>query len=165
MLDGEKSRCAREHPAAKTENGCAFNRRYAGFWMRFWAYLIDLIVVFSINGILLSPIKWLTDGGDMAIGLWTVYGLCGSAIFYLYFALMTKACGQTLGKMIFGLRVIRMNGESLRWSDLLFREIIGRFIHRVLWILYVAVAFTDEKAGVHDMIADTRVIHTDSTDV
>ncbi len=27
-----------------------------GFWMRFWAYLLDLIVIGSINGIVVYPI-------------------------------------------------------------------------------------------------------------
>ena len=30
--------------------------KYAGFWMRFWAYLLDLIVIGSINGIVVYPI-------------------------------------------------------------------------------------------------------------
>jgi len=83
-------------------------------------------------------------------------------ILYLYFVLMTKFYGQTVGKMIFGLKVIRKDYESLRWSDLLFREVVGRFLYRVIGILtllYVVVAFDPLKQGVHDMIGDTRVIH------
>lgn len=30
--------------------------RYAGFWMRFWAYLLDLLVVGSINRLIIHPI-------------------------------------------------------------------------------------------------------------
>ncbi len=29
---------------------------YAGFWMRFWAYLLDLIVVGSLDRLLVKPI-------------------------------------------------------------------------------------------------------------
>ncbi|MER2060547.1 MAG: RDD family protein, partial [Niallia sp.] len=28
---------------------------YAGFWMRFWAYLADIIIVSSVNRILIYP--------------------------------------------------------------------------------------------------------------
>ncbi|WP_077324905.1 RDD family protein [Virgibacillus siamensis] len=134
---------------------------YAGFWMRFWAYLADLIIVFSINGILLLPFKFMNNGEAIDVGFWTAAGIVGVIVLYLYFLLMTKWFGQTLGKMIFGLRVVRKDGGPLGWSDLIFREIVGRFIHRVFFItnlLYLFVAFAPEKQGIHDIIAGTRVI-------
>ncbi|WP_163538693.1 RDD family protein [Gracilibacillus sp. YIM 98692] len=137
------------------------DRRYAGFWMRFWAYLADLIIVFSINGILLIPFHFINDGARMDIGFWTVTGILSSIVLYLYFLFMTKWFNQTLGKMIFGLKVIRQDAEPLKWSDLLFREVIGRFIHRVFFItvfLYIVIAFTEQKQGIHDMIGNTRVV-------
>src|SRR5690625_1929519 len=136
--------------------------RYAGFWMRFWAYLFDVIIVFSINGILLSPLKFLYEGVQFEIGFWTVNGILAGAIYYIYFLLMTKFFQQTLGKMILGLKVIKENEGTLLWSDLLFREVVGRFIYNVLSILkllYIVVAFSPEKKGIHDMIGNTRVIH------
>src|SRR5690625_4512142 len=137
--------------------------RYAGFWMRFWAFLTDLIVVFSINGLLLFPLKFINNG-VIDVGFWTLNGILSAIVFYIYFLLMTKYFGQTLGKMLFGLRVIRSDSEPLRWSDLLFREVIGRFIYKVmsfLTLLYIVVAFTPEKQGIHDMFGDTRVVHVD----
>ncbi|HLR62062.1 MAG TPA: RDD family protein [Lentibacillus sp.] len=136
-------------------------QRYAGFWMRFWAYLADLIIVFSINGILLSPFKFINDGNGMDIGLWTAAGIIGAIVLYLYFLLMTKFFGKTIGKMIFGLRVVREDRGPLEWSDLIFREVVGRFIHRVFWftnLLYLFVAFGAQKQGIHDMFGNTRVI-------
>ncbi|WP_085993809.1 RDD family protein [Oceanobacillus senegalensis] len=136
--------------------------KYAGFWMRFWAYLADLLIVFSLNGILLSPLHFINDGKSVDIGFWTLAGIASSLVFYIYFLLMTKYFNQTLGKMIFGLKVIREDRQSLSWSDLLFREVVGRFFHRVFWFtafLYIVVAVKEEKQGIHDMLADTRVIH------
>ncbi|HLR68425.1 RDD family protein [Virgibacillus alimentarius] len=136
-------------------------KRYAGFWMRFWAYITDLIVIFSINGILLSPLKFVGDG-RIDIGFWTLNGIVSVFVFYIYFLLMTKVYGQTIGKMVFGLRVIRIDDKDLKWSDLLFREVIGRFIYRamaLLFLLYAVVAFTPEKQGLHDIVGNTRVIH------
>lgn len=63
--------------------------------------------------------------------------------------------------MILGIRVIREDEQSLKWSDVFFREVIGRFIYRVfsiLMVLYIIVGFTEEKQGLHDMIASTRVV-------
>ncbi|WP_163969532.1 RDD family protein [Oceanobacillus halotolerans] len=146
-----------------TQEKLAPTLRYAGFWMRFWAYLADLIIIFSLSGILLTPLKFINDGIAIEIGYWTLNAILGAVIFYLYFVLMTKYFNQTLGKMIFGLKVIRQDQEELTWSDLLFREVVGRFIHRVFFfmsLLYIVVAFTNEKQGIHDMFGDTRVIHT-----
>ncbi|SFB21429.1 Uncharacterized membrane protein YckC, RDD family [Lentibacillus halodurans] len=144
-----------------TETAGVDEQRYAGFWMRLWAYLVDLVIVFSINGILLSPFKFVNDGNPIDIGFWTVTGIVGVVVLYLYFLLMTKFYGKTLGKMIFGLRVVREDRGPLEWSDLIFREVVGRFIHRVFWftnLLYLFVAFGDQKQGVHDMFGSTRVV-------
>jgi len=143
------------------DNGVQENTS-AGFWMRFWAYTVDLIIVWSVNGILLSPLKFLNNGAPIDIGLWTLAGVLGTIILYLYFVVMTKFYGQTIGKMIFGLKVVRKDFDTLTWSDLLFREVVGRFLYRVisvLTLLYIVIAFDPIKQGIHDMIGDTRVIH------
>lgn len=95
-----------EHVEYVTTNEASDTRRYAGFWLRFWAFLTDLIIIFSINGILLSPFKFINDGAVIEVGFWSLTGILGGLVFYLYFLLMTKFFGQTLGKMIFGLREI-----------------------------------------------------------
>ncbi|RDW18651.1 RDD family protein [Oceanobacillus arenosus] len=136
--------------------------KYAGFWMRFWAYLADLVIVFSINGILLSPFKFINEGKPIAISYWTLTGIIGVLVLYFYFLLMTKYYGQTLGKMIFGLKVVRKDLQPLQWSDIIFREVVCRFFYRVFFIaqlLYIVVAFDNKKQGIHDMISDTTVIH------
>lgn len=143
-------------------NEAYHERRPAGFWMRFWAYTVDLIIVSCINGILLIPFKFINDGAQIDVGFWTVTGILSTIVLYLYFVLMTKFYGQTLGKMIFGLKVVRKDFEPLKWDDLLFREVIGRFLYRVIGILtllYIVVAFDPKKQGIHDMIGDTFVIH------
>jgi|SRR5690625_1361812 len=138
---------------------------YAGFWMRFWAYLIDVIIVFSINGIVLSPLTFVNGGFPIEVSFWTLNGLLAGVIYYVYFLIMTKVFQQTVGKMILGLRVVGENGNRLSWNDLIFREVIGRFIYNVfliLKLLYIVVAFSDEKQGIHDMIGNTRVVHISS---
>jgi uncharacterized RDD family membrane protein YckC len=131
---------------------------FAGFWMRFWAYLLDLIVIGSINGIIVNPIFLLFDLSKTSF-IFSPNQIIGAVIFFSYFVLMTKYFGQTLGKMVFGLRVISLNRETLTWSDVLFRELIGRYISKKIWIGYVIVAFTRKKQGLHDLFTDTTVIH------
>ncbi len=137
--------------------------QFAGFWMRVWAFLLDSLTVFALNGIFVYPLLRMTGIGEwMTIASYSTQALLTALVFFLYFAIMTKKYGQTIGKMVFGLRVIAKNGQGLTWTQILFREGVGRFIHQVfffLQVLYVAVAFTAKKQGLHDMIADTYVIH------
>lgn len=134
---------------------------YAGFWMRFWAYLVDLLIVFSLNALFIRPIFMFLDASPtLFLGI-TVVGLLTSVVAYVYFGIMTKLVGQTLGKMIFGLRVQREDGDPLTWGDVFFREVAGRMIHRVLGftnLMYIVVGLHPQKAGVHDLLADTRVV-------
>jgi uncharacterized RDD family membrane protein YckC len=108
-----------------------YNHLQAGFWIRFWAYLIDLLVIGSVNRIVIYPL----------------------------FVLMTKYFNQTLGKMIFGIKVISIKEETISWGTILFRELIGRYISKTIWIGYIIVAFTPKKQGLHDIFSDTQVIH------
>lgn len=133
--------------------------RYGGFWMRFWAYLLDLVVVAAVSGIIVKPVFRALDFQLSASGIFTPINIASALIFYLYFVLMTKFFGQTLGKMVFGLKVIPLNDEKLSWSAVIFREWIGRYISATIWILYVIAAFTPKKQALHDMFADTAVIH------
>ncbi|MDF1508729.1 RDD family protein [Robertmurraya sp. DFI.2.37] len=135
------------------------NVRYAGFWMRFWAYLIDLLVIGSINRILIYPVFRSLDLSLHDSSMFAPISILTAITFYAYFVLMTKFLGQTLGKMIFGLKVVDLNGKKLSWGAILFREWIGRFISTTVWISYAVVAFLPKKQGLHDLFADTSVVH------
>ncbi len=142
----------------ETSKACDFNH-YAGFWMRFWAYLVDIIIITSIHRIIIYPVFRLFDFPTENTGLFSVINILTALVFYLYFVLMTKYFKQTLGKMIFGLKVIPLKKEKLTWDTVIFREWIGRFISASIWILYAVVAFQPKKQGLHDLFADTAVVH------
>ena len=137
----------------------ALEVKYAGFWMRFWAYLLDLLVIGSINGIVVYPIFRALNLSLNDANMFAPVSIVTAIIFYAYFVLMTRFFGQTLGKMVFGLRVISLNEQSLSWGAIMFREWIGRFISGTIIILYVVVGFLPKKQGIHDLFADTTVIH------
>jgi len=131
---------------------------YAGFWMRFWAYLVDLIVIAGLKRLIVSPILGFF-GQESADGIFSLSNLLSAVVFYLYFVLLTKYFGQTLGKMMFGIKVIPLKEKRLSWQTVIFREWIGRYISASIVILYVLVAFLPKKQGLHDYFADTTVIH------
>jgi uncharacterized RDD family membrane protein YckC len=137
----------------------AMEVKYAGFWMRFWAYLLDLLVIGSLNGIVIYPIFRALDLSLNKANMFAPVSIVTAIIFYVYFVLMTRFFGQTLGKMVFGLRVISLQDQKLSWGAIIFREWIGRFISGTIIILYVVVGFLPKKQGIHDLFADTTVIH------
>jgi uncharacterized RDD family membrane protein YckC len=159
-LDGQDNRGAEIHEYAKVESGNhLYAGLYAGFWTRFWAYLLDLIVIGSINRMIINPVFRALDVSLIEDGIFSPMAIATAVIFYLYFVLMTKFLGQTLGKMVFGLKVVELHGTGLTWGTVIFREWIGRFISATIMVLYVVVAFTKKKQGLHDLFADTTVIY------
>lgn len=135
-------------------------RRVAGFWVRTMAYLFDLICISAVASMSIafwglamplpeSLIAWI------GTGIATV-GLVG----FIYFSVMTKLFAQTLGKMFWGIEVVRQDGQELDWMTVVFREVIGRTISQLSGshIGYLWVAFHPYKSGWHDMIGDTRVV-------
>jgi uncharacterized RDD family membrane protein YckC len=135
--------------------------RYAGFWMRFWAYLLDLIIIGSIERLIVNPLFRVLEIPLVEFNMFAPISIASAVIFYLYFVLMTRYFNQTLGKMVFGIKVIDLKNEKLTWGTILFREWIGRFISATVVIGYIIVAFLPKKQGLHDLFTDTSVIHVE----
>ncbi|MFJ6208052.1 RDD family protein [Lysinibacillus sp. NPDC092081] len=131
----------------------------AGFWIRFWAFLLDGFVITAIGGILVNPIFYLMDWSLSETVWYAPISIISAILYYSYFVLMTKFFGQTLGKMIFGLRVISLKHKKLTWSDVLFRDWIGRIINSIFMPLYILVGILPNNQGLHDYFADTTVVH------
>ncbi|APG26290.1 hypothetical protein A7E75_09260 [Syntrophotalea acetylenica] len=86
--------------------------------------------------------------------------LFSSAVGMAYYVVFTGACGQTPGKMLLRLKVVRRDGQNMTYGRAALREILGKFVSGItLGIGYLMVAFDAHKQGLHDKIADTCVIH------
>jgi len=138
--------------------------RYAGFWRRFVAYIIDMLVLWGVVGggmWLLVPGFLFIPGPLGAVFLTGVLLLLAAAsvVPFLYFWLMTAFLGQTLGKMALGIRVVNRAGQppGLGWAFL--REFFGKFLSSLFFgIGYIWAAFDSDKQAWHDKIAATFVI-------
>lgn len=130
----------------------------AGFWMRLWAFVFDILIVSAIVGIVVNPIFHLFDWSLSEEKWYSPMTIISGLFYYAYFVLTTKYWQQTIGKMIFGLKVKHLNDEKLGWLTVLFREVVGRFISNKLPIIYIMVAFMPNNKGLNDIIADTVVI-------
>lgn len=150
--------------------------RYAGFWLRFVAYLIDSLVV-GVPLVLLCVLLVVLFGGFSAIHgrspeeltaaiagtaiagifLLILVGLAGT---WLYFALMESSPRQaTLGKAALSLRVVDLQLQRVtfgRATGRHFAKLISGLIP--LGIGYIMAGFTQKKQAIHDMIASCLVI-------
>ncbi|MGE7092115.1 RDD family protein [Lysinibacillus sp. NPDC048646] len=151
-----------EPPRDKVETLLAtkhYALKTAGFWVRFWAFLLDSLIISAIVGILINPIFYLMDWSLSETVWYAPISIISAIIYYGYFVLMTKFLGQTLGKMACGLRVVSLKHDKLTWSDVLFRDWIGRFISNIFMPLYIFVAILPDNQGLHDFFAETTVVH------
>ena len=141
-------------------------QQYAGFWVRFWAFLLDMLVLFSLNSLFIRSWFVFLDDGVQSIGPFATLTFIQAGTFFLYFALMTKFFGKTIGKMVLGIKVVSADGSPLTWKQIIFREGIVRLVYHIqiftismfMW-LYLFVAFVPTKRGLHDLVADTMVVH------
>jgi uncharacterized RDD family membrane protein YckC len=138
---------------------------YAGFWLRFVAYIIDTIllnVVSIIPGFIFGVIYAIANGGRVAdndplltVGAYTI----GIVIAWIYFALMESSSKQaTLGKMALGLTVTDEHGRRVS-----FKQASGRFFGKILSGLifgvgFMMAGFTERRQALHDTLAKTLVV-------
>lgn len=126
----------------------------AGFWIRTVAFLIDAAVAAAFASIFASPITafFLTEGSLAAKAI-------SGFFFYLYFVLSTYLTnGQTLGKMMTGIRVIHPDEERLSLTTVVIREGFCRLIQTTFLLLYVITAFSERKQNLGDFLSDTFVV-------
>lgn len=136
----------------------------AGFLTRLAAFAVDGVITW-----LLGLLVRLSFGGLFsALGAasstpvffsYSAIDLAVYAVTALYFILMTKLTGWTVGKRLLRLRVVAADGGALRWFDVVYRETIGRYLSAFFCIGYLVLAFDREHRGFHDMLCDTRVIY------
>ncbi len=143
--------------------------RYAGFWIRFAARLIDGILL----QLVLVPLRLIlglsamggsaaaSAGSDAALqlGLMTIMlSLLSFVLSACYEIFMTGARGATLGKMILGLKVVRADGAPVSLALAAGRYFATLVSAITLGVGYIMAGFDDEKRSLHDRICETRVI-------
>ena len=134
---------------------------YVGFWVRFVAYLIDMIVIYAIAS-LLNTFSFGLLNKRLDFPILGEESLSYVIVMFTYFIAMTYFFSQTLGKMIMKVKVETNKGDKLSLADVVYRELIGRLLTIFLaYIPYIAVAFTNKRKGLHDFIADTVVVKED----
>lgn len=138
-------------------------RRYAGFWIRFGAYIIDAIIVGIAANIVVMPISFaMIRGNDnpMAnLGLQGILILFQMALACGYFGYFLSTKGATPGKLLLGLKVIRSDGSGLSFARGAARYLSMIVSSLILLIGFIIAAFDAEKRALHDHLCDTRVVY------
>lgn len=136
----------------------------AGFWMRVVATLVDAMIVFVLQfllGALLAGAGTVTSvGSEVGVGETAfLVHFFSYAISFAYYIFFTGYCGQTPGKMVLRIKVVRTDGSPVGYGRAAFREVPAKFLSGIIFgIGYLMVAFDDQKRGLHDRLADTYVI-------
>jgi uncharacterized RDD family membrane protein YckC len=144
---------------------------YAGFWIRFLAYIIDG----ALMSLVTLPLFFVVMGMGVAgansrdpqaavmalMATMPILLIVTGAGGWLYFALMESSTKQgTLGKMLLKLKVADPNGNRIgfgRATGRYFAKWISSFTLSIGWIM---AGFTEKKQALHDFIAVTVVLKT-----
>ena len=137
--------------------------KYAGFWIRFVAAMVDGIILI----IPIGAIQYLSSAAALSSGLQSQSAKLVTLPIYLlvtwgYYALMTYYTGATLGKMLVGITVKSDDLGKLSFGRVILRETIGKILSQIiLYIGYIIAGFTQKKQGLHDMLARSVVVYKD----
>lgn len=139
--------------------------RYAGFWIRVAAAIIDGLILAVPITILFSlafiPLIFANSPESSPFAFFISYfAACIVTILlsWLYFAVRESSARQgTFGKSAVGIKVTDLNGERIS-----FARATGRYFSKalssILYIGYIMVGFDECKQGLHDKIAGTLVV-------
>lgn len=130
---------------------------FAGFWIRLGAFVIDVIIL----GLLVCMIPYILGAFALSSPAIFVPNFFLALIWLaeiIYFVGFWEWRGQTPGKMVVGIRVIRTDGSSLTLSRALVRYVGYIVCSLTLFIGFIWLVFDSHKQGLHDKIADTYVI-------
>jgi uncharacterized RDD family membrane protein YckC len=132
--------------------------RYAGFWFRLFANMLDGTVFFPINFILsFISIIWLEMPKEVVFIKYTLF----SILYWLYFSLMeSSGYRATLGKRALGIVVTDYEGKKISFSKASARYWAKLLSIVTLGIGYIMAGFTRRKQALHDIVTGCILVRT-----
>jgi uncharacterized RDD family membrane protein YckC len=140
--------------------------RYAGFWRRLAAYIIDCIVagisayaVALVGAVLIGLAGGLEFEGAALTFAATWIIACYLIIPWLYWARMESSGRQaTLGKRALGIIVTDIDGEQISFARGTVRYWAKVISFLILLIGFMLAGFTSRKQALHDIISSCLVV-------
>ena len=148
--------------------------RYAGFFSRAAAYVLDRLICSSIAFLILMVIDYVL--GFFAFDQW-IESLNQNSNFDVALVLLLSTMGinllvsigynlgfwvlsgQTPGKRVLGVRVMRSDGTRVGLGNALRRQ-IGYWISTILYLGFLWILFDNKRQGFHDKLAGTIVTYS-----
>lgn len=112
------------------------------------------VIAMFIDGIIMAIVTGLLVGGAGEVGgaLSFVFGAAYNWFFW------TRNKGQTPGKMVMGIRLIKTDGSAISDVEALIRY-VGYYVNSMIFMLGWLLALIDSNSqGLHDKIANTYVV-------
>jgi uncharacterized RDD family membrane protein YckC len=143
---------------------------YAGFASRLIAFVIDLLIVTATIATITLVGNFLVDalsnmfgfivaGAATNLVMVTIISIVSLSFYLIYFIGLWMLAGQTLGKWVVGVRIVRTNGERIRLRTAIVR-LIGYWISTILFLGYLWVLVDNRRQGFHDKLARTFVVYS-----
>lgn len=131
---------------------------FGGFWKRYAAFLIDSLLIGAASKIFLNLTVHRLVSPDLAVDSWW-YELIKLALFLAYFVGTSLLLdGQTVGKLLLGLKVVNITTGQADQKTLLFRELAGRTVLYFAPFLALILMFTPQRQHLLDLLCDTAVL-------
>jgi uncharacterized RDD family membrane protein YckC len=164
-----------QQPIARPESGWA-GRPLASWGSRLGAYLIDLLVLLIPVGILgILIVGGLVDSGSSVwawVGASILWALVSALVVLFYAPLLMmrqgERNGQTIGKQVVGIRVMRDSGQAMSFGWAALREVVVKnlavniasaIIPFIPWFLnFFWPLWDDQNRALHDMAVQTHVV-------
>ncbi len=138
--------------------------KYAGFWRRSGAFVIDYLVANEAIAILFLLGYAITGQGGLGrlesfMVLWLIMMPLGAIIAWLYWAIMESSSNQaTLGKMALGIIITDNQGNRISFARATIRFWAKFISMAIFWIGFLMAGFTSKRQGLHDMISECFVV-------
>lgn len=127
--------------------------KYSSRLFRIAASALDGLVV----AVPLFFVAWFF--GAMGVNSEVAANLFGALVGATYAVVALKLYSKTVGKHVFGLKVVKEDSSALGWGSILIRETIGKFLSSIVFSLgYIWILFDSKRQGWHDKLAKTVVI-------
>ncbi|GAB7092028.1 hypothetical protein JCM18237_22990 [Halorubrum luteum] len=122
---------------------------------RIAAFIVDFLVLGIALGLLVFVVGLVSDGLAVAVG-----GLSGLVVF-AYFIYMEGAYGQTIGKRVLGIVVVKSDGSPCDMKASAIRNVL-RIVDGLFAYLVglVVILLTDDDQRVGDLVGNTVVART-----
>ena len=146
--------------ASRRARAAAVRGRRAGLASRVLADGVDFLVIGVLLFALLfgfASLRYLVDGEFDMPRISAVFSATAfPVVAVVYLTVLWTATGRSVGKHLFGLRVVRDDGTPLGALRAAARSLIC-VVLGVLSLLWAAVS--KRNAGVHDLVLHTSVVH------